>query len=131
MDQKSAIIGKAKEVKPLIINNEMAKDVEKRILIGKSNYGAPNFVMRLFTVKPGGYSPRHSHRWEHEIFIVKGKAEVYDGEKYNSVEAGSFIYVPGGIEHQLKNAGDEELEFICVIPTSADEEWIFHKKVAS
>ncbi|MGY4686753.1 cupin domain-containing protein [Petrotoga sp. DB-2] len=122
MDQKSAIIGKAKEVKPLIINNETAKDVEKRILIGKSNYGAPNFVMRLFTVKPGGYSPRHSHRWEHEIFIVKGKAEVYDGEKYNSVEAGSFIYVPGGIEHQLKNAGDEELEFICVIPTSADEE---------
>ncbi|WP_103076310.1 cupin domain-containing protein [Petrotoga mexicana] len=122
MDQKRAIIGKAKEVKPLIINNETAKDVEKRILIGKSNYGAPNFVMRLFTVKPGGYSPRHSHRWEHEIFIVKGKAEVYDGEKYNSVEAGSFIYVPGGIEHQLKNAGDEELEFICVIPTSADEE---------
>ncbi|POZ93246.1 cupin domain-containing protein [Petrotoga halophila] len=122
MDQKRAIIGKAKEVKPLIINNETTKDVEKRILIGKSNYGAPNFVMRLFTVKPGGYSPRHSHRWEHEIFIVKGKAEVYDGEKYNSVEAGSFIYVPGGIEHQLKNAGDEELEFICVIPTSADEE---------
>lgn len=130
MDQKRAIIGKAKEVKPLIINNEMTKDVEKRILIGKSNYGAPNFVMRLFTVKPGGYSPRHSHRWEHEIFIVKGKAEVYDGEKYNIVEAGSFIFVPGGIEHQLKNAGDEELEFICVIPTSADEEWIFHKKVA-
>jgi hypothetical protein len=28
----------------------------------------------------------------------------------------------------LKNAGDEELEFICVIPTSADEEWISHKK---
>ncbi|MBL5980988.1 cupin [Petrotoga sp. HWH.PT.55.6.1] len=122
MSQEKAIIGKAKEVKPLIINNEMTKDVEKRILIGKSNYGAPNFVMRLFTVKPGGYSPKHSHRWEHEIFIVKGKAEVYDGEKYNTVEAGSFVYVPGGIEHQLKNAGDEDLEFICVIPTSADEE---------
>jgi len=122
MDQKRAIIGIAKEVKPLRINNEITKDVEKRILIGKSNYGAPNFVMRLFTVKPGGYSPKHSHRWEHEIFIVKGKAEVYDGEKYNIVEAGSFVYVPGGIEHQLKNAGDEELEFICVIPTSADEE---------
>ncbi|PNR97488.1 cupin [Petrotoga miotherma DSM 10691] len=122
MDQKRAIIGKAKEVKPLIINNETTKDVEKRILIGKSNYGAPNFVMRLFTVKPGGYSPRHSHRWEHEIFIVEGKAEVYDGEKYNTVEAGSFVYVPGGIEHQLKNAGDEELKFLCVIPTSADEE---------
>jgi len=122
MSQEKAIIGKAKEVKPLIINNEMAKNVEKRILIGKSNYGAPNFVMRLFTVKPGGYSPKHSHRWEHEIFIVKGKAEVYDGKKYNTVEAGSFVYVPGGIEHQLRNAGDEDLEFICVIPTSADEE---------
>jgi len=32
MSQEKAIIGKAKEVKPLIINNEMAKNVEKRIL---------------------------------------------------------------------------------------------------
>jgi quercetin dioxygenase-like cupin family protein len=120
MDKK-VVIGKSSNVTPQLFNNDFAKNVEKRILIG-SNIGAPNFVMRLFTVKKGGYSPKHSHHWEHEVFIVKGKAEVFNGKDYIPAEEGSFVFVPPHVEHQFKNAGDDDLKFICVIPSSADEE---------
>ncbi len=76
MDQKRAIIGKAKEVKPLIINNETTKDVEKRILIGKSNYGAPNFVMRLFTVNMKYLLLKVRQRFMMEKNTIQLKLEV-------------------------------------------------------
>ncbi|BBE30033.1 cupin [Tepiditoga spiralis] len=118
---KKATVGKAYDIEPLFINNDTVKNVKKRVLIG-SKLGAPNFVMRLFTVAPNGNSPKHSHHWEHEIFILKGKANVFNGEEYQVVEAGNYIFVPGNVEHQLINIGEDDLEFICVIPNSADEE---------
>jgi len=118
---KKVVVEKSNNVTPQIINNETVKNVEKRILIG-SHLDAPNFVMRLFTVKKDGHSPKHSHHWEHEVFIVKGKAEVFNGEEYVQAEEGSFVFVPPNVEHQFKNVGNGDLQFICVIPNSADEE---------
>jgi quercetin dioxygenase-like cupin family protein len=38
--------------------------------------GAPNFVMRLFEIDPDGYSPFHTHAWEHEVFVLEGEGTV-------------------------------------------------------
>jgi len=58
--------------------NVEAKDADEgtsklrvRWLITKE-IGAKNFAMRLFEMEPGGYSPLHSHPWEHEVFILEG-----------------------------------------------------------
>ena len=40
-----------------------AQGVKGRWLITK-DIGAPNFAMRLFEIKPKGYSPLHEHPWE-------------------------------------------------------------------
>jgi quercetin dioxygenase-like cupin family protein len=53
-------------------NEEGIKDLKVRWLISK-NDGAKNFAMRLFEIKPGGYSPLHQHNWEHEVFIIQGE----------------------------------------------------------
>ena len=117
---ESIVVKKALEVTPEIFDNAEIKGVEKRVLIGK-NLNAPNFVMRLFRVKPGGNSPRHSHDWEHEVFIVKGEATVVTGEGDVLATAGSYVYVPANVEHQFKNNTEEYLEFICIIPAYAGE----------
>ncbi len=49
--------------------------VTGRVVIGKDD-GAANFCMRIFTLAPGGYTPRHSHDWEHEILIHEGHGQV-------------------------------------------------------
>ena len=115
------LIGKALEVEPQLFDNEKVKSVAKRVLIGKAQ-GASNFVMRLFTVGEGGYSPHHSHPWEHEVFILAGEAGVVTDQGEVKAQAGSYVFVPSGVKHQFKNTGKGDLEFLCVIPSSADEE---------
>lgn len=44
------------------------KDVRGRVAIGKAD-GAERFCMRVFELGAGGFTPRHRHDWEHEIFF--------------------------------------------------------------
>jgi len=45
--------------------------VEKQILIGPEQ-GWADHVMRLFTLGPSGYAPRHAHPWPHIMYVVEG-----------------------------------------------------------
>ena len=92
-----------------------AEGVSLRVVIGEKE-GAPNFVMRVFDVEPGASSPRHSHDWEHEVFVLLGKGKVYGGGKEVSLSPGYTVFVPPMEEHQFTNTGDEVLRFVCLIP---------------
>ncbi|MBN1264276.1 MAG: cupin domain-containing protein [Anaerolineales bacterium] len=99
---------------------DSVQGITGRVLIGEDD-GAPNFVMRLFEVEPGGYSPQHSHDWEHEIFIHQGEGAVFFEGKSYPVRAGSAIFVPPNKEHQIRNTGDGTLTFLCLIPAGPPE----------
>lgn len=78
--------------------------------------GAENFAMRLFEIEPGGYSPFHSHPWEHEVFILEGEGVIADDIGERSFKPGDAIFIPTNEKHQFKNDGDETLKFLCIIP---------------
>ena len=86
-----------------------------RWLIDKT-LGAPNFAMRLFEMAPGGYSPLHSHSWEHEVFILSGEGQLLDGRNALSFKTGDVIFVPPNEQHQFKNTSKNALKFLCLIP---------------
>ena len=92
-----------------------AKGVKVRWLISKET-GAPNFAMRLFEVEPGGYTPHHTHPWEHEIYILSGRGLAVGEEGEKPIKPGDVIYIPPGERHQLRNNGDKPLRFLCLIP---------------
>ena len=94
---------------------EGASKLKVRWLITKE-VGAENFAMRLFEMEPGGYSPLHSHPWEHEIFILEGEGLAFDGEKAKGFKAGDVIFIPPGERHQVKNNGKKTLKFLCLVP---------------
>jgi len=48
------------DIKPTHIDNDVAKGVDARVVIGK-NDGANNFCMRIFEVAAGGNTPKHTH----------------------------------------------------------------------
>ncbi len=75
----------------------------------------PNFILRVFTVRPGGQTPRHTHPWEHEAYVLSGKGKV-EGESEFDVGPGDAVYVAPGDLHRFVNTGEEDLRFICVIP---------------
>ncbi len=98
----------------------MNGNIEKRILIGAADK-APNFTMRLFTLKPGASTPYHTHEWEHEVFVIEGKIKVRSKNGEQTIEAGGFVFVEPNEEHQFVNVNDGSSSFICVVPNYGEK----------
>lgn len=90
--------------------------VRMAVMVGRED-GAPNFALRQFQVEPGGHSPRHSHDYEHEVFIVDGGGTVLLNGKEQSIRAGDVVYVPADHEHQFR-AANGGLKFLCLVPVT-------------
>ena len=103
------------EIPAEVVQDEGALGVTIQWLIAGRD-GAPNFYMRRFTVAPGGFTPKHSHAHEHEVYCLAGRGEVLIGDKWRPFEKDFVIFVPPWVEHQFKNTGDEDLVFLCLVP---------------
>lgn len=95
--------------------DEGASGLRVRWLI-TSEVGAENFAMRLFEMEPGGYSPLHSHPWEHEVFILEGEGVVLGGGEERKFRAGDVIFIPPNEEHQFRNTSEKTVMFLCLVP---------------
>ena len=89
-----------------------------RWLVGQSD-GAENFSMRHFEVDVDGFTPKHSHPYEHEVFVLEGEGTVLEGTKWHPIKSGDVLFVCPDEIHQFKNTGSEPLKFLCLIPNSA------------
>lgn len=89
--------------------------VAMRIMVGRDD-GAPNFAMRHFKVEPDGFTPHHSHDYEHQVVVLAGTGEALDRGEPRPIQAGDVILVEPDHEHQFRNTGDQPLEFLCLVP---------------
>ena len=94
---------------------EGVQGVSMRVMVGRED-GAPNFAMRHFTVEPGGHTPRHSHNYEHQVVVIKGRGEAFDQGEHRAISEGDVLFVGADDEHQFLNTSDEPLEFLCLVP---------------
>ncbi|MBA3009781.1 MAG: cupin domain-containing protein [Proteobacteria bacterium] len=108
------------DILPVTMDNDMVKNVAGRLLIGRED-GANNFSMRLFEMGSKGHTPKHSHPWEHEVFVHKGTGEVFMDGQWHSLSEGSAIFVPPNVEHQFRNTADKDFAFVCLVPPTAPE----------
>jgi quercetin dioxygenase-like cupin family protein len=108
------------EAEPKRFDGDNVKGVTGRVLIGQSD-GAKNFCMRIFELSENGYSPRHSHEWEHEIIIHSGSGEVLSDGNWMPVTKGHAVFIPGNEDHQIRNTGKNPLVFVCLIPSGVPE----------
>lgn len=97
------------------VSMEGASGVRKRVLLDE-NDGVPNFILRRFTIAPGGKTPYHTHSWEHEVYVLNGEGQVRQGEKTCDIKPGSAVLVIPYEEHNFMNTGDKPLDFLCIIP---------------
>ena len=97
------------------VETDGASKVKVRWLITRE-MGAKNFAMRVFEIEPNGFTPLHTHAWEHEVFVLKGVGQLFDGKKVTPFKSDDVIFVQADEWHQFKNTGKAGLEFICLIP---------------
>jgi quercetin dioxygenase-like cupin family protein len=106
----------ASDVQAQAVAVEGAKDVRIRWLVHKPD-GAGNFYLRQFELSPGGYTPKHQHAWEHEVYILAGGGSAVSVQGDRSLAAGTTLFVEPNEVHQFR-AGPEGLKFLCIIPST-------------
>ncbi len=109
------IVRKYTDIAAEDVKIEDAKGVKIRVLISEAD-GAPNFIMRQFTIEPGGHTPYHTHPWEHEVYVLSGTGRIRQGDSATEFIGGSVILVLPDEEHNFENTGSEPLEFLCSVP---------------
>ena len=109
-----------KNVMPTAIHNGTVKNVAGRVMIGKED-GAPHFCMRVLEMKAGGFTPKHAHDWEHEVFIHTGEGEVFIDDAWHPVSPGTAVFIPANVEHQFRYKDGDSFTFVCLVPTGAPE----------
>ena len=115
----SMVLGSSKDVAGISLQGEGIHKVVKKVLVSPEE-GWEGWVMRLFELGPGGYTPKHAHDWPHINWIAGGRGTLFlDGQEHE-VKAGDYAYVPNNVLHQFKAAPDSELSFICIVPEKGD-----------
>ncbi|MFX1415937.1 MAG: cupin domain-containing protein [Promethearchaeota archaeon] len=93
-----------------------AEKTTVRWLVGRKT-GANTYAMRFFEIQPGGIVPEHSHREEHEVFVLKGEAKLIGDCNADTAKKNDVLYIPPDFPHGYDNTdGEEPFVFICVIP---------------
>lgn len=99
-----------------VVQMDGAKAVSMKVLIGPEE-GSANIIMRKFTVAPGGYTPYHTHQFEHIIKVDSGIGALVDSKgNERLLDIGKSAYVAPYEKHQFKNTGEVDFEFLCIIP---------------
>lgn len=95
------------------------RNTRMQVLLGPEE-GAPNFVLRRFTMEAGGGIPAHTNRVEHEQYVLRGRARIRIGEEAHEVGPDDTLYIPAGAEHSYEVL-EAPFEFLCVVPNAPDE----------
>lgn len=108
------IIKKKQDFNPIIRDDGEFSGVRYYPMLTAKD-GTPNFAMRLFEISSGGYTPRHRHDWEHEIYVIDGGGYALKNDEKIEIEKDDFIYVESLELHQFQ-AGENGMRIICVVP---------------
>lgn len=113
------LVRRAEDLDGRPMEMEGAREVTMRMMVGRDD-GASNFAMRHFTVESGGCTPRHSHDYEHEIYVLEGRGRLeHDGE-FHDLRPGDAVLVEPNLIHQFVNIADEPFRFLCLVPVTFD-----------
>ena len=87
-----------------------------KAIIGPRDFGpASNMCFGVAEFPMHQHAPGHVHLAQEEIlYVLTGEGEFYFDGVPEAVRPGTCIYVPSGVEHSIKNTGDEVLKVIYV-----------------
>lgn len=111
------MIGSLRDVTPNPVTSPGASGATIAWLIDERK-GAPTFAMRLIQLAPEGFTPRHRHAWEHEVFVLEGEGRLWGEGGWTPLAPGTYALVGPEEEHQFV-AGPTGMKFLCLVPNGA------------
>ena len=84
-----------------------------RTFFTKETVGSEDLVFLVGDFAPGQGLEFHNHETQEEVYYcVSGNGTVWYGEdkKETPIGPGVALWIPKGVEHSVKNTGNEQLE---------------------
>ena len=100
-----AYVSHLEEIEAVAVQMSGARGVTRRMAVGPEQ-GWEDHAMRVFTVAPGGHTPRHGHPWPHINYVIRGTGTLEVSGTLHGVRAGSVAFVPDDAEHQFRASAD-------------------------
>ncbi len=90
--------------------------VKREFIIEGENLRNKAKLFCKITIPQGNSIGMHEHSDDFEVYyILKGSANVLDGDKIVNVNEGDVVYTADKNKHYIENIGNEDLEFIAVV----------------
>jgi putative monooxygenase len=84
-------------------------------LLGPLNSAARNLVFGLAEFPGGTLAAAHTHAAEEEIiYILSGAGAILAGQQEVRLEPGVAVFIPPGLQHQIRGDGPESLRLITL-----------------
>lgn len=95
--------------------------ITKQVLLGMAE-GCGDFMVRYFTIPPGGKSALDRHEHQHGVVVTHGAGRVLLGDEWHALGAGDAVFTDTNEVHRFEATGTQPLGFICVIPRWAEND---------
>jgi mannose-6-phosphate isomerase-like protein (cupin superfamily) len=74
------------------------------------------YSLALARVKPGEITRKHKLKTSSEVYVIlRGKGIMHIDDETAEVKEGHIIYIPPGATQRIKNTGNEDLVFLCIV----------------
>jgi mannose-6-phosphate isomerase-like protein (cupin superfamily) len=80
----------------------------------KGNYSI-GYSLAHASLKPGNSSTTHALKTSEVYFIIEGKGEMHIDNEVKVVEVNDTVYIPPNAKQFIKNIGETDLKFICIV----------------
>lgn len=80
----------------------------------KGNYSI-SYSLAHATLKPGTKSTAHALKTSEVYFITEGQGEMHIDDDVTVVGVNDTVYIPPNAKQFIKNIGDGDLKFICIV----------------
>lgn len=112
-------VGNVDEQEATLVVAPGAQNVLKQVLIGPRE-GWEGWVLRRFTLRDGGCTPRHRHPWPHVVYVLNGEGTVFLEGREHRIGPGFFAYIHGNAEHQFSSTPGRDVIFLCIVPEAGN-----------
>lgn len=73
------------------------------------------FSLAHFTLGPSQRSAKHKIRSSEVYFILEGRGKIKINDELIEVESGDAVHIPPHSIQFIKNIGNSDLKFICIV----------------
>ena len=102
-------------------------DVLFKTLISGDVTPSEDLTLGVAKLPPGETLAPHHHRQAEVYLVLAGEGVVRIGPETRTVEAGTAVFVPGGVVHACENTGRSEMRVAYVLAANSfgDVEYVF------